>query len=123
MEHPMNTLPITKALTQIVVVAIFWGVLLLSLLLRENFDLWSILFDLGKALTVSGAAWFFLTILNDTLIKSMVLSAKESKYDRYNGGLSYHLTNATKEERSWQKQFRANNEEYVEEWWKEHAKS
>lgn len=118
----MNTLPVTKALTQIVVVAIFWGVLLLSLLLRESFDLWSILFDLGKSLSVSGAAWFFLTILNDTLIKSMVSSAKESKYDRYKGGLTYHLTSPGKEERSWQKQFRSNNEDYVDKWWKEHAK-
>jgi hypothetical protein len=102
----MNTTPVAKALTNTLVVLLFWLVLLLSLFLRDELTLDVILFDLGKAVFIAGASWFFLIILCDTMVKSMVASAKLTQADRYNGGLIYHVTEPSREEKAWQNNYR-----------------
>lgn len=97
----MDTLPLTRALTKSAVIICFWVVFGLSMFLRNNLSLSTVLFDFGKAAIVSGLGWLFLSILCDTLVKSLVSSAKEHRVNRYKGGLSYYLSEPSAEERAW----------------------
>ena len=105
----MNTVGLARAITNTFVIFIFWIVLFLSLFLRQELTVGVILFDLGKSVLVAIFAWFFLIITMDTLVKTMVMSAREAKVDRYDGGLIYHVTEPSPEEKSWQKNYRENN--------------
>ncbi len=40
------------------------------------------------------------------MVKSMVASAKLTQADRYNGGLIYHVTEPSREEKAWQNNYR-----------------
>ncbi len=102
---------IARALTNTFVIFIFWAVLFMSLFLRQELNIGVILFDLGKSVIVAIFSWFFLIILMDTLVKSMVASAKEAKVDRYDGGLIYYVTEPSPEEKAWQAEYRAEHPE------------
>ena len=101
----MNTQALVRAITKTGVILVFWCVFLLSLMLRDNLSFQVILFDLTKSFIVAAMAWVFLLILNDTVLKSMIEGAKDARVDRYNGGLSYHLAEPSKEERAWQRKY------------------
>ena len=105
----MNQEYLARALTKTVVLLLFWVVFLFSLYLRSELTMLSILFDLGKSMVVSGLAWVFLSVILDTLVKSMIHSAREANVDRFRGGLSYHITPPTPEELEWQKRFNSSN--------------
>jgi len=106
----MDTLPITRALTKTAVILCFWFVFGFSMFLRNDLTLITVFFDFGKAVFVSGCAWFFLSIINDTLIKSLVDSAKEHHVNRYKGGLSYYLAEPSVEEKQWYREYLAEQE-------------
>jgi hypothetical protein len=110
----MNSVHLARAITNTLVIVLFWCILLLSLFLRNELSLLGILFDVGKSLFVAGFAWLFLIIIMDTLVKSMMFSAQESKYDRYEGGVLYHLTEPSVEEISWQKKYQLEHPELFE---------
>jgi hypothetical protein len=105
----MNQEYLARALTKTVVLILFWVVFLFSMYLRSELSMLSILFDLGKSMVVSGLAWVFLSVILDTLVKSMMDSAREANADRFRGGLSYHITPPTPEELEWQKRFNQDN--------------
>lgn len=108
----MNTPALSKTITNVLVGLIFWMVLLLSLLLRDELTIEAILFDVGKSLVVAGIAAFLLTIVNDAFVKTMVLAAKTQKVDRFQGGLSYHVAPPTREEMSWRKKYENSNPDF-----------
>lgn len=97
----MDTLPLTRALTKTAVIFCFWFVFGLSLFFRDNVNLLSVIFDFGKSIVVSGLAWLFISILFDTLVKSLVASAKDHEVNRYKGGVSYYLAEPSQEEKAW----------------------
>lgn len=101
----MNTNALSRTITNIITGMIFWLVLLFSLLLRDQITIEAILFDVGKSLVVAGISAFLLIIVNDAFVKSMVVSAKLNKVDRFQGGLSYHVAPPTREELSWRKKY------------------
>lgn len=97
----MDTLPLTRAITKTAVILTFWVVFGLSMFLRDHMSLFTVLFDFGKAVIVSGFAWLFLSILCDTLVKALVSSAKDHEVNRYKGGLSYYLAEPSPQEKAW----------------------
>lgn len=101
----MNVAPIAKTITNVLAGLIFWVVLLLSLLLRDELTIEAILFDVGKALVVAGISAFLLTIISDALVRTMIIDAREHKVDRFKGGLSYHVAPVTPEEAQWRKNY------------------
>lgn len=103
----MNTQSLVNAVTKTLVILVFWFVFGLSAFLEPELNPTALLYILAKALLVSGIFWVILFIVNDTLIKSMIESAKESKADRFQGGISYHLVEPSAEEKAWQEQHRA----------------
>jgi hypothetical protein len=107
----MDFLKVSSVITRTAVILVFWFVFLFSLLMEEELTLLLILFDGVKALFVSGVAWIVLGVLMDTLVKSIVHSAKHKDADRFDGGISYHFIKPSEEEEAWQK----NNGEEIEE--------
>ena len=101
----MDTLPLTRALTKTAVIVCFWVIFAFSMFLRNELTLLTVIFDFGKSVFVSGCAWFFLSILCDTVIKSLVSAAKEHQANRYKGGFSYYLSEPSDEERAWFQQY------------------
>jgi chromate transport protein ChrA len=107
----MELVPLIKSITRAVVAVVFWAILLLSMLLADNIDVQTLLFILVKSILVSAVLWIFLAIILDALIKAMVADAREKKVERMEGGLSYHLTEPSKDEALWQKEHEAELEE------------
>lgn len=101
----MNVAPLSKTIANVMAGLIFWVVLLLSLLLRDELTIESILFDVAKALIVAGVGAFLLTIVSDALVRSMIVDAKEHRVDRFKGGLSYHVAPVSPEENQWRKNY------------------
>jgi hypothetical protein len=97
----MELRPITPALTKTLVVIVFWTVFLLDLFLGTEISFQAILWALGKAVVVSGVFWILFALLVDTMLKSMVADIQEKKVERVDGGLSYHLTEPSAEEKAW----------------------
>ncbi|MDR2580093.1 MAG: hypothetical protein LBC85_03760 [Fibromonadaceae bacterium] len=95
---------ITNAVTKTVVILVFWGVLLLSLILEPDISFKQIAMALIKAVIISGVFWIVLVMLVDTFLKTVLLDAKEKRADRIEGGLSYHVTEPDAEEVAWLKQ-------------------
>ena len=107
----MNTLPLSRALTKTAVITCFWIVFGLSMLLRNDLDILTVIFDFGKALMVSGVAWFFISILLDTFVKALAVSAKEHHVDRYKGGLSFYLAEPSDQEKAWYEEYQKENKQ------------
>lgn len=109
----METRPVTQAITKTLLVVVFWAVFLLSLYLEDAISFNSILFALVKAVVVCGLFWVLFALLVDTFVKSMLASAKESKIDRVQGGISYHLAPPSPEELAWKREHEAHFEEKI----------
>lgn len=101
----MDIQPLVKTVTKTLVILLFWIVFLLRIYLASELTLSSILFDLVISLFACGIFWILLTILVDTFLKSMVMSAKEKKVERFRGGISYHLAEPSPREVAWQQEF------------------
>ena len=99
----MELRQITNAVTKTLVIVVFWVVFLLLLLLSPSISFGEIGFALIIAVIASGVFWLFFVILIDTFLKTVVLDAKEKKADRIDGGLSYHVTEPSAEEKAWLK--------------------
>lgn len=107
----MQLRPITQAITKTLIILIFWLVFLLSLYLESHIGFNEILFALFKAIVVCGVFWVLFALLVDTFLKSILASAKETKVDRVQGGISYHFTPPTPEELAWKKEHESEFEE------------
>jgi len=99
----MELRQITNAITKTIVILVFWGMLLMDLLLSPTISFGEIAFALVKAVIVSGVFWLLFVMLVDTFLKTILLDAKEKKADRIEGGLSYHVTEPSPEEMAWLK--------------------
>lgn len=97
----MEIQAIVRTVIKTLIILIFWFVLLFSLFLAPRIDFDTIMFSLVKALVVCGVFWVLLAMLVDTFVKSMVASAKEKKVERFQGGISYHLSEPSPEEKAW----------------------
>jgi ABC-type uncharacterized transport system fused permease/ATPase subunit len=92
---------ITNAITKTIVIIVFWIVLLIDLLLEPSISFREIAFALIKAVVISGVFWLLFAMLVDTFLKTILLDAKEKQVDRVDGGLSYHVTEPSAEEKAW----------------------
>ncbi|MDR0515700.1 MAG: hypothetical protein LBH25_01485 [Fibromonadaceae bacterium] len=92
---------IVNAITKTLVVVAFWAMLLISLILEPVVSFKQIALALVKAVVVSGVFWVLFVMLVDTLLKSILLDAKERNVDRVDGGISYHVTEPNAEEKAW----------------------
>jgi len=92
---------ITNAVTKTLVIVVFWVVFLIDLILEPTISFKEIGFALVKAVVLSGVFWLLFVMLVDTFLKSILLDAKEKKADRSAGGLSYHVTEPSNEEKAW----------------------
>ena len=110
----MDTKTVTQTLTKTGVILVFWLVLLFSLILSERMSLEVLVFALLKSFFVSGVTWIILLLFNDTLVKSLMNSAKEAKNTRFNGGLSYHVTEMSPEEKAWIKRHKDEYNQIIE---------
>ena len=99
----METVALIKALTRTVVVVVFWVVMLLSMLLADTLNVQTLLFILIKSMIVSAILWIFLAIVVDAILKVVIADAREKKIERLDGGLSYHISEPSKDELEWQK--------------------
>ncbi len=97
----MELRQITNAVTKTLVIVVFWVVLLVDLILEPIISFKEIGFALVKAIVLSGVFWLLFVMLVDTLLKSILLDAKEKKVDRAEGGISYHVTEPSAEEKAW----------------------
>jgi hypothetical protein len=97
----MELRPVTQAVTKTLVLLIFWVVFLLDLFLGSTISFQTILWGLAKAVVISGIFWVLFSLLVDTFLKSMAADIKEKKVNRVDGGLSYHLTDPSPEEKAW----------------------
>lgn len=94
---------ITNAITKTLVIVVFWVVLLIDLILEPVISFREIGFALVKAIVLGGVFWLLFVMLVDTFLKSILLDAKEKQVDRTDGGLSYHITEPSNEEKMWLK--------------------
>jgi signal transduction histidine kinase len=94
---------IVNAITKTLVVVAFWAMFLVSLLLEPEISFMQIAMALIKAVVISGVFWVLFVMLVDTLLKTILLDAKEQNVDRIDGGLSYHVTEPSSEEIAWMK--------------------
>ncbi|GHV13018.1 hypothetical protein AGMMS49938_06760 [Fibrobacterales bacterium] len=108
----MELKSITGAVTKTAVVLIFWAVLLLDLILEPSVSFKEIAFALIKAVVVSGIFWILFSMLVDTFLKTMIADTKEKQADRMYGGLSYHITEPSLEEKAWLRQQEREKEEH-----------
>jgi len=99
----METVALIKALTRTVVIVVFWVVMLLSMLLADTLNVQTLLFILVKSMIVSSILWIFLAIVVDAILKVVIADAREKKIERLDGGLSYHISEPSKDELEWQK--------------------
>ncbi|MDR1812874.1 MAG: hypothetical protein LBQ87_08615 [Candidatus Fibromonas sp.] len=99
----MELRQITNAVTKTLVIVVFWAVLLIDLILEPVISFREIGFALIKAIVLSGVFWLLFVMLVDTFLKSILLDAKEKKVDRSEGGISYHVTEPSNEEKAWLK--------------------
>jgi len=99
----MELRQITNAITKTLVILAFWSVLLIDLLLSPSISFSELAFALIKAVIVSGIFWLLFVMLVDTFLKTILLDAKEKNADRIDGGLSYHVTEPSPEEKAWLK--------------------
>jgi hypothetical protein len=98
----MDIVKLTNIITKAMVMLVFWLVLLISLFLETEINTEVLLYDLIKAVVIAGLSWIFLGIIMDTLVKTIVASAKESQAERFDGGLIYHFIEPGEEEKAWQ---------------------
>ena len=94
---------IVNAITKTLVVVAFWAMFLVSLILEPEINFMQIAIALVKAVILSGVFWILFVMLVDTLLKTILLDAKEKNADRIQGGLSYHVTEPNPEEVAWMK--------------------
>ncbi|MGL1935111.1 MAG: hypothetical protein OCD01_08825 [Fibrobacterales bacterium] len=106
MKNRLDSQGLTRAITKTLVILVFWGVLGISLFIRDTITINDLLFDLAKSLVVCGVFWILFLIISDTLVKSMIHSAKSESADRFEGEMTFHVTQDTPEERQWQRQFK-----------------
>ncbi|MCL2260515.1 MAG: hypothetical protein FWC15_04070 [Fibromonadales bacterium] len=99
----MELRQITNAITKTLVILAFWSVLLIDLILSPSISFPELAFALIKAVVVSGVFWLLFVMLVDTFLKTILLDAKEKNADRVDGGLSYHVTEPSAEEKAWLK--------------------
>jgi len=99
----MELRQIINAVTKTIVIVVFWAVLLIDLLLSPSISFREIAFAFIKAIIVSGVFWLLFVMLVDTFLKTILLDAKEKNADRIDGGLSYHITEPSPEEKAWLK--------------------
>jgi len=99
----MELRQITNAITKTLVILAFWSVLLIDLILSPSISFQELAFALIKAVVVSGVFWLLFVMLVDTFLKTILLDAKEKNADRIDGGLSYHVTEPSPEEKAWLK--------------------
>lgn len=97
----MDLIKLVKSMTRALVLLVFWGVMLLSMLLAKELNIQTLLFIVGKSLLVSAVFWVLFAIILDSILKVMVADAKHGKVDRMEGGLSYHLAPQIDEEKEW----------------------
>jgi hypothetical protein len=108
----MNAGPVIRALTKILVMIIFWVILGFSLFLTDDYSFNNIMFILAKSFAAAAIFWVLMMIAVDSVVRSMVAAAREKQADRFKGGLSYHFTEPSKEEKQWQEQHREEIEAY-----------
>ncbi len=106
----MDTQNLTRTITKTLVILVFWIVFGISLFIRETISINDLLFDLAKSLVVSGIFWVIFLIISDTMIKSIVHSAKSENADRFEGEMSYHILDEAPEEKQWQKHYKEKHE-------------
>ncbi len=94
----MQTQKISKSITKVVLLLLFFLVFFMSILFSETWNFESLLVALVKGCIASALGWIFFIILSDTLVKSIVASALESKATREEGGFLYHFIEPSENE-------------------------